>query len=219
MILILDLDDTLYPEADFVRSGFRAVAASLGPTLGIEPEALEDRLAALVAAHGRGDTFNRLLDSFGADSPELVDQCVRVYREHRPQLELYPGVREMLQGLQPRPLYLVTDGDPQVQAGKIEALEIAPFFRECLRTWTFGREAGKPSLTCFARIRDAEEADWPSMVYVGDDPAKDFVSLNAVGAVTVRVHTGRHADAIAAPDHDAQHHVATVVDVPRLLGI
>ena len=34
-ILVFDLDDTLYPELSYVHSGFRAVAAFLGPVLGV----------------------------------------------------------------------------------------------------------------------------------------------------------------------------------------
>lgn len=219
MILILDLDDTLYPEATYVASGFRAVSHSLASRLNETPEALQARLVELVARDGRGATFDTLLSEYGIEDASLVESCVATYREHTPQIDVFPGVRGMLSALTEVPLYLVTDGDPGVQARKIDALGIRPYFRECYRTWSLGREAGKPSLTCFELIRSAEDVAWTDLVYVGDDPAKDFVGLNAVGAHTVRVHTGRFADIEAAPGFDAREHAVSVVEVPHLLGL
>jgi len=59
-------------------------------------------------------------------------------------------------------------------------------------------------LHCFNLIRSAERVEWDELVYVGDNPAKDFVSLNQVGAKTIRVLTGAHADVRALSSHDAQ---------------
>ncbi len=55
------------------------------------------------------------------------------------------------------------------------------------------------------------------LVYVGDDPHKDFVSLNKVGAVTVRVLTGRYASITATADYDAQTTIENIskLDVSR----
>jgi putative hydrolase of the HAD superfamily len=51
------------------------------------------------------------------------------------------------------------------------------------------------------------------MVYVGDNPAKDFVNLNAMGSLTVRVRTGAHAQVEAQTGYDAQH---TIQDLSHL---
>jgi putative hydrolase of the HAD superfamily len=224
VILVFDLDDTLYDESAFVASGFAAVAAMLEDRLTTPAADLRARMLDLLAEHGRGRVFDLLLAEHGvpdADVAVLVTACVETYRTHRPDITLAPGVRAMLSSLAASgdvAVYLVTDGDPDVQAGKIAALEISPYFRECYRTWSFGREAGKPSLHCFELIRSREDAEWADLAYVGDDPSKDFVGLRAAGARTVRVHTGRFADADAAPGFDADLHVADVTDVPALLG-
>ena len=36
--VVFDLDDTLYPEISFVKSGFRVVAGYLGPRFGFDQE-------------------------------------------------------------------------------------------------------------------------------------------------------------------------------------
>lgn len=219
MILVFDLDDTLYDESTFVESGFGAVARMLAPRLEVPPHVLQARMRELLRDHGRGRVFDLLLAEHGDIDPALVEECVRAYRGHVPDIALAPGVREMLAGLTHEHLYLVTDGDPDVQGRKIAALGLEPYFVEMFRTWSFGPDAGKPSLHCFTLIRERENCDWPDITYVGDDPSKDFVSLRAVGARTVRVHTGRCADAVADAGYDADEHVAAVTDVPSLLGI
>ena len=217
MILVLDLDDTLYPESTFVDSGFAAVAQHLSPILDVPAVELQERMRALLAEHGRGQVFDLLLTGLGVPEPDtraLVPTCVEVYRTHEPTIALSPDVRDLLEELSARyPLYLVTDGDPDVQARKIAALGLSPSFRECLRTWTFGREAGKPALTCFELIREREGAAWTDLVYVGDDPSKDFVGLKRVGARTVRVLTGRCRDVVADEDHEAD---VSIPDITRL---
>ena len=40
MILVFDLDDTLYPERTYVESGFKAVADSLAQKFGFDADAL-----------------------------------------------------------------------------------------------------------------------------------------------------------------------------------
>lgn len=222
MILVFDLDDTLYDEATFVDSGFDAVAHLLSPTLGASAHELHERMRDLLAEYGRGQVFDRLLDEHAVADPDVVAACVAAYRSHIPAITLAAPVRDMLAALSARPgqpLYLVTDGDPGVQGRKIEALGLAPYFAETYRTWSFGRAAGKPSLHCFELIREREHCSWADMVHVADDPSKDFVSLRKVGARTIRVHTGRCAAVEAAPGFDAAQHADTVTDVPTLLGI
>lgn len=222
MILVFDLDDTLYPEATYVDSGFAAVADMLGPRLGSPPADVHGRLNELLAQHGRGHVFDLLLAEHGVESADLVRECVDAYRAHSPAIALGDDVRVMLEclaGLPGQRLYLVTDGDPDVQARKIAALGVAPLFTGIYRTWAFGRDAGKPSLHCFELIREREQCAWADLTYVGDDPSKDFVGLRRVGARTVRVHTGRCAAVQAEPGFDADEHVDSVTDVPALLGI
>lgn len=219
MPLVFDLDDTLYDESTFVDSGFAAVAAMLESRLGVSAAILHDRMREVLDEQGRGRVFDVVLAEHANADPALVAACVETYRAHEPAITLSAGVRPMLESLAHRGLYLVTDGDPDVQARKIAALGLAPYFVETYRTWSYGREAAKPSLFCFDLIRTLEACPWTDLTYVADDPSKDFVNLRAVGARTVRVHAGRCADVVAAPGFDAEEHVAAVTDVPMLLGL
>ena len=205
MILIFDLDDTLYDEMSFVRSGLRAVASFGETSFGWNSEHSFEFMENHLLHFGRGKVFDDWLQLHGAHSLTRISTCVRIYRHHRPNIALYPKASQVLtQFVQLFPLYLVTDGHKVVQQNKIEALKIMSLFKRTFVTHRFGIRNAKPSLHCFEKIRHAEQCDWSKIVYVGDNPEKDFVNLNRQGALTIRVSTGSYASVSARPGYDAQ---------------
>ena len=120
---------------------------------------------------------------------------------------------EVLERYSTVPLYLVTDGDPSVQNSKIDALNIRNRFRKIYTTGSLGEEWKKPSLKAFSEIVDFEGVDISELVYVGDDPNKDFVQLNSVGAQTIRVMTGRFKELRMPRDFEAQQQIASIADL------
>lgn len=214
MILIFDLDDTLYDEMSFVRSGLAAVAQHGKDVFGWDAEQSFSFMNQVLEREGRGRVFDRWLESHRRLSKSRVTECVQVYRHHRPDLKLFPAARVMLERYHGRvPLYLITDGHKIVQKNKIEALGLFPAFRRVFITHRFGIRNAKPSIHCFEHVRRAEGCSWVDMVYVGDNPAKDFVNLNPLGTLTVRVRTGGHRNVVARTGHDAQ------ISIPDLDGL
>src|SRR5919202_6015614 len=89
MFVVLDLDDTLYLEAEFVRSGFHAVDAWLSRELRLNGFAAE--AWRLFEGGRRGDIFDAALRTLGAPAGAgLVRELVGVYRGHTPAIELAP---------------------------------------------------------------------------------------------------------------------------------
>lgn len=62
--VVFDLDDTLYLERDFVKSGFLAVAAVVASAVGSQEEEIFSFLWNLFQAGVRRDTFDRLLQAY-----------------------------------------------------------------------------------------------------------------------------------------------------------
>lgn len=218
MILIFDLDDTLYPECSFVNGGLDAVArfgeAKWGLNAGESSAVLRD----ILSQDGRGKIFDRWLQENGCWSRGGVKACVKVYRYHAPRLELFPSAVRVIDRYAGKiPLYIVTDGHKIVQRNKVDALNLWDSFRRIFITHRFGITAAKPSTLCFERIKDAEKCDWSDMVYVGDNPSKDFVGLNALGTLTVRVLTGTHASTQAKPSYDAIYTIHDLDELPEVL--
>lgn len=208
-VLVFDLDDTLYPEHTYVKSGFAAVAVWLHARYGWEPASSCSFMVDVLENEGRGAVFNRLVENHGVQSKKLVNECVHVYRHHMPIIDLYPEARRIL-GQFASYLYLVTDGHKVVQDKKVNALNIDHFFKKVFITHRYGIKNAKPSLHCFECIRNLEKCAWGDMIYVADNPAKDFVNLNTVGVRTIRVLTGGHKDDVAKPGFEASMVINTL---------
>jgi putative hydrolase of the HAD superfamily len=218
MILIFDLDDTLYPELTYVYSGFKAVAKYLEHEFGWKSTDVFDVIQADLLTLGRGAVFDGLLKSKGTYSGALVKRCVSVYRNHDPEISLNTDANDLLANLV-GPLFLVTDGNKMVQAKKVRALGLDPLFRRIFITHRFGIHNSKPSTHCFRLIHDSLNCDWSDMVYIGDNPAKDFVNLKPLGMKTVRILTGSYANVSAAPNFDADFHIDSLNEITDLFSM
>jgi putative hydrolase of the HAD superfamily len=143
-IVVFDLDDTLYPEIEYVRSGFRAVAFALEERFDVHAEEAFALLWRALQVHGRGKTFDRVLEELGVHSRTAVRSLVATYRGHDPRIALPGESRAVLGRLADRPLYLVTDGHKAVQARKLAALGIEARRRTCSSCWS-GASAAIPA--------------------------------------------------------------------------
>lgn len=213
MIYIFDLDDTLYDERQFVTSGLKAVAHFAATRWQLNEEHSYQSMLHLLDTQGRGHIFDDFLSPFKLATKANIRACISCYRLHQPQIQMPQTHHELLKQL-PKPLYLVTDGNKIVQHNKIQALGIAHYFKRVFITHRFGVKHAKPSTYCFELIKKAEGCRWQDMVYIGDNPAKDFVNLNKLGVQTVRVRTGCHKDVRAQLKHDA---IKTIGNLSELL--
>lgn len=188
--VVFDLDNTLYPERAYVDSGFRAVAGWVEERLGIPGRRALAELGDLFDRGVRGHTFDRFLEAHGIDPDGFVPEMVRVYRDHEPDIALDPGARALLRRLRARyRLGLVTDGPGAVQRRKVAALGLARWFHAIVFTDDLGPDHGKPSTRPFEVVLGRLGALPREAVYVGDNPAKDFLGARRVGMRTVRVRS------------------------------
>lgn len=211
-LFLIDMDDTLYEERDFVMSGFRAVADHLGGT-GCDREKVWQYLRQRFETEGRGRIFDHLLYEFiGGDVSETdVDACVTVYRQHTPTIALYPGVRELLDILHLRGrIVVVTDGMPSVQRNKFRALGLDSLVDQLVCCWDY---APKPDPASLAGVVEQGQAD---ALYIGDDPARDLGLAEALGIDCIRVRTGRFAEVPNEP-HQPLADLSRFADLARVL--
>lgn len=221
--VIFDLDDTLYDEVDYCRSGFHAVSRMLARLSKLSCTA--DAFACLwkhFTAGNRTTTFNAALDELGIDhSSALIAQLVEVYRSHRPELTLPADSREVLDTLKQRyRLALLTDGYLPAQHLKVLALGLESDFEAIVYTEELGRACWKPSPAGFEALIERLTVTPEQMVYVADNETKDFIAPNALGMLTVqllrpaRLHTG------AAPRDSAvaRLRLDQIAELPALLA-
>lgn len=193
-LFVFDLDDTLYDESTFVQGGFQAVSLFLTKKLRTDPKLLLKEMLAILTRDGRGKVFNTLLKQHGIKSQSLAKECLKVYRAHQPTLTLYPDAKRCFSKYKEHPLYLVTDGHKKVQSAKIQALGLDEIMEHCFVTRNYGLQHEKPSPYCFWKICEKENVTPQHVIYIGDDPSKDFVGIKPLGFQTVRVLRGRHKD-------------------------
>ncbi|MEP0843492.1 MAG: HAD family hydrolase [Phycisphaerae bacterium] len=199
--VVLDLDDTLYPERAYAFSGFRAVGAWLRERLvcGVDPGA---RMCELYDGGERGRVFNRLLAEIGCDEADrLVPEMLRCYREHWPAVDLFADARAALEAWHGRfRLGLISDGPLPSQQRKVEALTLQRWFDTIILTDEWGREYWKPHLRAFRETENRLNCCGPHVVYIADNCGKDFLGPRRLGWRTVWVSRpgGLYRD-VAAP--------------------
>jgi len=209
MILVFDLDDTLYKESEFFKSGIKAVARYLRDQCDlIEERSFNLMLKQLEA--GRNKIFDRALDEYGIYSKTLVRKCLAVYRAHQPTIKLHRVAIDCLERFARYPKYIVTDGNKFVQKNKISVLGLKTKVKRVFMTHCFGVKNAKPSPYCFNLICAAERVPPNEVVYVGDNPAKDFVGIKPLGFRTIRILQGNHRDIKLAPAYEADYTIGSL---------
>jgi len=226
--IVFDLDDTLYPERDFARSGFAAAGRWAAEKHGVVADLGHTMLELLDSGH-RGNLFGIALKAHRPDiSAEEIAEMHEVYRSHEPSgLNLFADGAWALDhyaGQSPGggDIGLITDGHLVMQSGKVRGLGIAHRFREIVYTDTLapGRAMAKPHPRAFERMQQALGATGDRFVYIGDNPAKDFVSPNAMGWISVWVDRpgGIHHGAKVAEGGAPQVTIKSLRELPAVLG-
>lgn len=209
--VVFDLDDTLYAEATYVASGFRAVSAWLEIRAGVPSQESVNFLEVRLDADGRGKLFDSLIKEFGLRGIS-VRKMVSVYRAHSPKIALHNAAPKAIQDASDftgTPVHVITDGNRLVQRKKAAALELQNFVDKIWFTRDFGIHREKPNPFIFQMVAQSLELSPRSLIYVGDDPTKDFRGPRIVGGRSVRVRQGRMASVEAKdgyePDLEIDH--------------
>ena len=192
--ILFDLDDTLYLERDFVKSGFKTVATLIQNDNGIDKEVVYNRFWSIFNSGERKKIFDSYISEFGKIN-YTIDELVNIYRSHVPNINLLPGIDEYLLSLsRVYKLGLVTDGYIQTQKNKINALGLNNIFDQILITEELGRKYWKPSTVPFSKICDKLGVIPMEAIYIGDNPKKDFKGPNKLGmdSIRLRLKDGEH---------------------------
>lgn len=220
-LLVFDLDDTLFPEHQFVMSGFRAVdrwLAANESVTGFFQEA--ERL--FVAGH-RGRIFNEVLESMGLSADaQRVAALVEIYRSHEPEIELHGDADWALDHFRERcRLGIITDGYSVTQHGKCRALNLEQRVDAIICTDDLGRDSWKPNPAAFEQLMQQFAVPATGCAYVGDNPSKDFRPGNELGWLTVQIQRpgGEYSDREDPKDpvDRPQVLISSLLDLPRIL--
>jgi HAD superfamily hydrolase (TIGR01549 family) len=187
--VILDLDDTLYAEKEYVKSGFSYLCDT--------EDCMKGEFDRLWKYFEKGvHPIDSLLKEKDLYSETLKKKLLTKYRYHIPDIHLYPGVLDFLKewkGHNPQnKLGLITDGRVEGQNNKINALAIRVAFDEIIITDELAglhgdvRRFRKPNPLAFQIMRERLGIDYSQLVYIGDNPKKDFQAPLRLGMQVIQ---------------------------------
>lgn len=172
--VVFDLDDTLYSEKDYVRSGYRKIAQNY-------PD-IENAEEKLWNSFLKGEkAIDKVFDEARLDEKEKKN-ALNIYREHMPEIELYTGVSEMLSRIKNKgkKIGIITDGRPDGQKNKIKALRL-DVDQVIITDELGGIQYRKPNKKAFELMQNRWKIAFNKMVYIGDNATKDFIAPKELG--------------------------------------
>ncbi|MBQ8043149.1 MAG: HAD-IA family hydrolase [Clostridia bacterium] len=190
-VVIFDLDDTLISERKYIKSGYRAVAKAIKDMYNLEigEDDIYSLLNTLFVENSK-QVFDRALKSFGiCYSKEDILELVQVYRCHVPSIEYYDDVLDVISKLKDRNIRLgiITDGYIETQQAKLKVLDAYNAFEKIIVTEELGRDYWKPHPKSFQMMKEYFNVEYEEMLYVGDNPNKDFHIKKQLPISTARI--------------------------------
>jgi len=217
--LIMDLDDTLFPEYEYVRSGFKAVDDYLVSNHGLV--GFLEKANEIFESGERGDIFNQYLDSMSINYDEkFIITLVNIYRHHKPEISLYKdAVWVFSQFARTHRFGLITDGWSVTQKNKIAALGIKQKFNSIVITDELGPKYWKPHKKPYLLTQKKLNTTGCNCIYVGDNPKKDFVTPKKLGWLTVQVKRdrGEYKDLSVKQEYCANFEIASLFELESII--
>jgi putative hydrolase of the HAD superfamily len=176
-VVVFDLDDTLYPEADYVASGVRHVCARIAQVYGQDVRASVDEVLRVDPAI---DWLGFACERAGIPIA-AKESLLWMYRLHYPDISLSNSCLIALKRIREAAsaTAVLTDGRSVTQRLKLSALGLAD--------WPayISEEYGdvKPSPERFFAVRNQYPAQ--QYVYVADNVRKDFLGCNPLGWIGI----------------------------------
>ena len=175
-IVVFDLDDTLYKEIDFLKSGYKSICEHYD----LKGSVYENMLSWYYAGQ---DVFSALINNYNLNIDKT--DLLKIYREHIPNIKLDVSVICTLSKLKSQNFVMgiITDGRTITQNNKISALGLSKFIDDenIIISEDFGSE--KPSEKNYLYFQN-KYPDY-NYIYVGDNIQKDFLAPNILGWNTI----------------------------------
>lgn len=166
---VFDLDDTLYQEIDFLKSGYRHISSKLATAIGADIyEQMWTRY------NNKENVFKWIMDEYGPVLKNIsVEWLLGEYRNHLPKIDLNHGVHKFLEKLKEVkvPIGLITDGRSITQRNKLRSLGIENYFKEIIISEEFGSE--KPDERNYLYFN--EKYPQSEFIFFADNTSKDFI--------------------------------------------
>jgi putative hydrolase of the HAD superfamily len=172
-VVVFDLDDTLYSEADYVDSGVRHVCTQINSLCGIDCYAV---IQAQRLQDAKLDWLSLACELAGL-KPSVKESLLWMYRLHLPDIKLADNCSVSLERIKSVAfaVAVLTDGRSVTQKLKLNSLGVSHW--PAYISEDYG--SSKPAPDRFKAIQKDFPAD--QYVYVADNIQKDFLGCNPLG--------------------------------------
>jgi putative hydrolase of the HAD superfamily len=218
-VLVFDLDDTLFPEREFVQSGFQAVGNWMSQKYSVVD--FFEVAWQLFIEGKRGKIFNLTLEKLGVKyESSMIQELLQIYREHKPNISLHEDAKWAINYFKKdRKLGLITDGYLMTQKNKVDALGIESNFDVIVSSDFYGRDSWKPSPVPYLKVMEATKCPGANCLYVGDNPPKDFVTAKKLDWTTFQIcrEVGEYSDVISEDSYEAKFKIKSLLELKSIL--
>ena len=186
-VVVFDLDDTLYKEIDFLKSGYRKIANVVEKQYGLDSWGIYEQL--MTWYHNGKNAFACLNEKYGIEKP--IEDYLNVYRYHLPDISLSDETKSLLERLNETGFIIgiITDGRMITQKQKVEALGLTEWISMDKVLINEDKNHFKPNHWSFnimmARCYEQSPNTEHQFYYVGDNPEKDFEAPNQLGWTSI----------------------------------
>jgi len=213
-VLVFDLDDTLYDSRKFTNQGFNNVATFLSKKTKIKKKNILKEINKIYYSEKKY-TFNKLL-KFYSLKKNLLASLINIYRYSKKNLNLYKDAQYLLKKIDKKKTFLLTDGNKLMQGKKIKYLALNKYFKKILKTNQYGLKYNKPSNYCFSIICKNMNCKMTDIVYIGDNPNKDFI-IKQSGVVTIRLLRGIYRNQKLGKKKEADYEIKNLREILNYL--
>lgn len=211
--IYFDLDGTLFDDRQYVRGGLQHAGEVLADQTGVD--LTDELLGTYFEQDITGSTFDTVLETHGM-SADLVPMLINAYHDTPVALSPFPEAEPTLEPLVDEyRLGLITGGTNGRE--KLDRLGLAEYFDTVFVGPECGRSKRQPEI--FEAALDALDVAPDEAMYIGDRPSLDFPQPNRLGMITVRVTTGRYAEADAEGDAQPDYTVDNLAELTSILEV
>jgi len=219
--IAFDMDDTLYDEIDYYKSGFQEVSRTIASDFGLNALDVFDTLWTIFNGGNHNAAFDAAAKKFGiVFDDNYTAKLVDIFRNHKPDIALPSDSRQVLTDLKKHyKLGLVTDGWLPAQEYKVKALGLDEFLDCIIYTEKLGAEHWKPSPKGFEILLSDVGVSASESIYVGDNLKKDFIAPNEMGFKTIWISRKNkiHLEPAPSPQAVPQFEIQSITELIDLL--
>ena len=189
-LIVCDFDDTLALEYDFIASGYRVCSNYIASKIQSYSKTEIEGFFWEAFKQSPKNVFNRALQQLGLDNDtDLLNQLINLYRYHTPLLSYQSDVSEFINEIKRRNIHsaIITDGNAKTQLNKLKETGAFNDFEKIIITSEWSTNWTKPSTLPFTYLKNYFDVDFTEMLYVGDNPKKDFAAKVNIPIYTARI--------------------------------